>query len=264
MPSEQRFTFDEVGELYDRHRPGYPESLFDDLIAQSGLSVGDRVLEIGAGTGQATLPLAKRGFSIVCLEPGSSLVEIARRNLADYPKVRTECVTFEDWDTEDPAFDLVFSAQAFHWLSPDTRFSRCKAALRPGGTLAVFGNAVVPIETPARDGLNAVYSRLAPSVPGPMVTRWYAQEGPVIELFEESGCFGVVSASQYPWRQHYPTADYLELLRTHSDHQLLPPEQRRALLDAVAEVLEENGGGIEVQYEANLYAAKRLPYVTPL
>ena len=64
MATEQRFTFDHIADLYDRHRPRYPEKLFDDLLSLSGIIPSERILEIGSGTGQATLPLARRGFSL--------------------------------------------------------------------------------------------------------------------------------------------------------------------------------------------------------
>jgi len=53
-----RSTFDEAAELYHRARPGYPAALFDDLAELTSIRPGSRVLEIGPGTGQATLPLA--------------------------------------------------------------------------------------------------------------------------------------------------------------------------------------------------------------
>ena len=87
MTAEQRFTFDEIGDLYDRYRPGYPEDLFEDLLALSGISAGDRILEIGCGTGQATEPLARRGYAMSCLEPGPRLAAIARKNLAAFSGV---------------------------------------------------------------------------------------------------------------------------------------------------------------------------------
>ena len=65
---EQRFVFDEIAELYDRARPGYPEALVDDVVALSGIAPGGRILEIGSGTGKATEAFARRGFRIVCLE----------------------------------------------------------------------------------------------------------------------------------------------------------------------------------------------------
>ncbi len=56
-----RATFDRAALLYDEARPGYPEALFDDVVSLSRLPPGGRILEIGCGTGQATLPFACRG-----------------------------------------------------------------------------------------------------------------------------------------------------------------------------------------------------------
>ncbi len=257
MPTEQRFTFDEVGELYDRHRPRYPEALFEDLVSLSGISPDGRILEIGCGTGQATVPLARRGFPVLCLEPGPRLARLAREKLASFPNVRVVCETFEAWGIEAGAFSLIVSAQAFHWLAPDLRFTKSAAALRPAGALAVLGNAVVLDQSPIREALDAAYSRHAPSLAGPPMTSWYAQEGPIAALFSESGCFGPVSTRRYPWSHRYKTSDYLDLLSTHSDHRLLPPKQLESLLKAVAEAIEYRGGSIEVSYEANLYLGKR-------
>src|SRR5437588_12952784 len=74
-----RATFEEVPELYDRARPLYPAELFDDLVSFAGLEAGSQVLEIGCGTGQATLPLAERGFDIVGVELGTGLAAVTRR-----------------------------------------------------------------------------------------------------------------------------------------------------------------------------------------
>lgn len=46
---------------YDRYRPRYPDEVFDDLVESVGLTCGDKVVEIGAGTGIATEPLVERG-----------------------------------------------------------------------------------------------------------------------------------------------------------------------------------------------------------
>ena len=57
-----RTTFDEAALLYDDVRPGYPEALFHDVVSLSGIPSGGRILEIGCGTGQATVPFARRGY----------------------------------------------------------------------------------------------------------------------------------------------------------------------------------------------------------
>jgi len=262
---EQRFTFDEIGDLYDRYRPGYPEALFEDLLSLSGLSASDRILEVGCGTGQATLPLARRGYAMSCLEPGPRLASIARKNLAAFSGIDVVCETFETWPCELAAFGLVFSAQAFHWLAPELRFTRSAQALRPGGSLAVMGNAVMLDRSPhgdaggpLREALDDAYACYAPSIQGPPVTGWYAEAGPIAGLFSASDCFGTVVVRRYPWSHRYDTADYLGLMETHSDHRLLPEKQREQLHDAIAQALERFGGGIEVYYEANLYVAKRV------
>ena len=60
---ERRKTFDEVAELYDRHRPGYPEQLVDDVVWLSGIPPRGRIIEIGCGPGKATVPFARRGWT---------------------------------------------------------------------------------------------------------------------------------------------------------------------------------------------------------
>jgi protein-L-isoaspartate O-methyltransferase len=65
--------FDEAAEVYQRTRPVCPPQLFDDLIGLAGLSPGNRVVEIGCGTGQATVPLAERAMAVTAVEPGPNL-----------------------------------------------------------------------------------------------------------------------------------------------------------------------------------------------
>jgi SAM-dependent methyltransferase len=53
----RRTTFDAVADDYDRVRPGYLEQVLDDLVELAALSPGARLVEVGCGTGQATVPL---------------------------------------------------------------------------------------------------------------------------------------------------------------------------------------------------------------
>src|SRR5437588_4415336 len=96
-----RATFEEVPELYERARPLYPAELLDDLVSFAGLEAGSQVLEIGCGTGQATLPLAERGLEVVCVELGAGLVAVARHKLAGFPRVEVVNTVFEEWERDD-------------------------------------------------------------------------------------------------------------------------------------------------------------------
>lgn len=106
-----RWTFDEDALLYDRARPGYPESLFDAI---DRVAPGRRVLEIGCGTGQATVSLAARRYAVTAVELGASLAEVARANLVAYRSVEVLNEDFEWWQGPEVAFDLVVCATAWH------------------------------------------------------------------------------------------------------------------------------------------------------
>ena len=136
--AELRRTFDTAAERYDRVRPIYEAQIFDDLAALAGLDSRSRILEIGCGTGQATVALAQRGYRITAVELGARLAEIARRNLADYRDVEVTVAAFEEWPLAEQQFDAVVSANAFHWINRVVRVPKAAEALRSGGSLAVI------------------------------------------------------------------------------------------------------------------------------
>lgn len=84
--TQLRTLFDEEALVYDEARPGYPKALFNDIVSFSHLPANGRILEIGCGTGEATVPMARRGYNILAIELGANMADVARRNLADYPQ----------------------------------------------------------------------------------------------------------------------------------------------------------------------------------
>src|SRR5215469_11124312 len=74
-------VFDEIAAEYDRNRPMYPDELVDQACQVAGIGDGDRVLEIGCGSGQLTRSLVARGLHFTALEPGANLIALARQKL---------------------------------------------------------------------------------------------------------------------------------------------------------------------------------------
>lgn len=131
-------VFDEVAAEYDRNRPMYPDELVDQACRVAGIGDGDRVLEIGCGTGQLTRSLLTRGLHITVLEPGKNLIALARQNLEDAEAVEFLNARFEDASCPNNYFRAVFSAAAMHWIDPKVSWRKIADVLVPGGTLALI------------------------------------------------------------------------------------------------------------------------------
>jgi SAM-dependent methyltransferase len=224
-----REAFDQAAEAYHRVRPDYPEALFDDLIVLAGLAPGDRLLEVGCATGKATLPLARRGFHITCVELGTELAAVARRNLAGFD-VEVVAGRFEDWRPERPV-TLVFAATAWHWVDPAIRYRRAWETLRPGGHLALWAQEHVFPDggDPFFCEIQEVYEEIGEGLPDGAARLRPGELGDDRAGIEESGLFEVVGVRQYDWERIYSAEEYIELLGTFSGHLTMAGWQRDRL-----------------------------------
>lgn len=261
MPRDLRTTFDTVAELYDRARPSYPDAVFDDLIDMTGVPAAGRVLEIGCGTGVATLPMAQRGYRITAVELGANLAAIARRNLAAYPGVRIETAGFEEWVPPGEPFDLVFAATAFHWLDHAVAVPKIASLLRPGGAVAIIGGGhVAGGDTAFFDAVQPCYTRWMPDTT-PEATRLQDARDvpPAGAEIDASGLFGPLAHRRHVWLRQFTTATYIDELNTYSGHIALPETDRAALLACIAAHIDRDyGGAITKAYLTEIAVARRL------
>jgi SAM-dependent methyltransferase len=245
---ERRLVFGEVADTYDRVRPGYPPEVVDDLVALVGSPA--RVLEIGAGTGKATEALVAAGFDVLALEPSPTMAAVLHRRA---PTARVVETSFEGWAADEGPFDVVLAAQSWHWVDPEAGLARAADVLAPDGVLALLWNHAIEDEHPLRAELDAVYRREAPDLAGNPAGA-YAR--PHIDALAASERFGPVEVREHRWLHDLATADYLDLLRTHSDKRLLADDARERLLAGIAEVVDAHGGRIAVPHTAMLVVAR--------
>lgn len=227
-------TFDEAAELYQNARPDYPDALFDRLIGVTGLRPGDDVLEVGAGPGKATLPLARRGLRITALEPGPALAEQARTNLAGYPVDVVE-TRFEDWMASPGEFAAVVAATSWHWVDPRQRYQRAARALRAGGHLAVWGaQHVFPVDGDSFFAdLQEVYDAIDQGVPEAATQPRPGELAEQTDEIEGSGLFENVIVEHFDWTVDYTAEAYIDLLRTFSNHIAMAPADRERLFTEI-------------------------------
>ena len=255
-----RGTFNSAAGSYQQARPEYPAELFDDLIAAAELTPGARLLEVGCATGKATLPLARRGFTVTCVELGADLAAAARRNLAG---LNAEVIQarFEDWRPQPAeSFDLVFAATAWHWVDPSVRYQRAWQALRPGGHLAFWGATHVFPDggDPFFREIQDVYDEIGEGKPpGQDWPRPGEMPEHTAEI-EASELFTVTHVRQFDWERVYDAEGYIALLDTFSGHIAMEDWQRERLYSEIRRRLRQRPDGtLRRHWGSVLHVARR-------
>ncbi|MGW6917821.1 class I SAM-dependent methyltransferase [Kitasatospora sp. NPDC054939] len=257
-------VFGAVAEVYDAARPGYADALVTEVLAYAEL--GDRAaLEVGAGTGKATVLFAAHGIPLTCVEPDPLMAAVLRRNTAAYPRVRVEVGGFEEWAPESRRFGLLYAATSWHWLDPRRRWDLVHAALEPGGAVALFWNPHGVLDASLYEELAAVDRRhgIASSPHCAPASAYGAEPGSGEEdYWPEPGCrrdgrFTDLRGHRFRQEVRYDTERYLGFLTSVSTYRVLPPDRLERALAETAEVLDAHGGGIDMLHLGDLLLARR-------
>lgn len=278
IPRQYGKVFDAVADEYDRNRPAYPGELVDQACQVAGIGPGDRVLEIGCGSGQLTRSLVARGLRVTALEPGENLMKLARQNLAGTEAVEFVNASFEDAPCPPAHFQAVFSASALHWVDPDVGWRKIAGVLAPGGTLALIQYFGLE-EQRTKPDQEAVLAALRKVVPD-IAAGWPAyrdldatlagagqRRANVSEVWAwlgsydvardyASGLFGDVRVAAMPKPVEHTADELNAILRTMSFYAAISPDQRQALEQENAALHERLGRPIRASTVAILVTAR--------
>jgi SAM-dependent methyltransferase len=244
-------VFDQVAAEYDRRRPAYPDELVDQACHTAGIGSGDAVLEVGCGSGQLTRSLVARGLHVTAIEPGKTLIALARQNLEGTGPVDFVHAQFEDAVLPRARFQAVFSASAFHWIDPKVGWQKVADVLVPGGTLALvqYCGIADPRSQQDQEAILAAIGRVDPQVAAQWPTYrdidatlagMEQRRGNVSAAWAWLGCydiaqdyagplFGNVRVALAPKLVEHTPDELNALVRTMSFHARLSPGQRQAL-----------------------------------
>jgi ubiquinone/menaquinone biosynthesis C-methylase UbiE len=272
-------VFDEVADEYDRRRPAYPDELVDQACRVADIGSGDRVLEVGCGSGQLTRSLVARGLRVTALEPGKRLIELARQNLEGAGDVEFVNAQFEDASLPHERFKAVFSASAFHWIDPEVSWQKVADVLVPGGTLALvsYGGLEDPRTKADQDASLAAIRMVAPD----MAANWPTyrdldgtlagmeqRRGNVSEAWAwfgsydiaqdyASGLFGDVQVALMPKLVEHTPGELNALISTMSYYARLSPAQRQGLERQFEAIYARLGRPIRASVVTALVTARR-------
>ncbi len=151
--------FDRDVATYESARPPYPPELFALLEGKCGIGEGTRVLEIGPGSGQATLPLLHLGAEVVAVEAGPRMADRLRERTAGRP---CEVIgsRFEEAHLGARRFDVAVAATSFHWVDAAVAIPKLAGHLVDGGWLALWWT-IYRDAGPSDSGFDELVHRIA-------------------------------------------------------------------------------------------------------
>ncbi len=240
-PLDKRLSFNEVPEIYDEIRPSYPAALYEALFQM--LPPRPTILEVGPGTGQATKDLLACGASVHAVEIGPATAANLRANLPTN-HLKISIADFEQLPLSE-RFDTVFSATAYHWISPRAQTDRPAEVLKPGGLIAVVD--LIQVASPADRGFFAavqpIYDKYGQADPGFSPSTHEGADPPMRTLLEGDQRYLDVSVLRWNWDQTYTAARYRKLMLSYSGTQMMSAHDQLSLLDDIESFIEQHFEG---------------------
>lgn len=239
-------SFDVFANNYHSVRPGYPTTLFEDIKEMCGIESSSHLLEIGAGSGIATVELAKLGCHVIAIEPGTHLAAIAREQTENFKDVEVFEGTFEDFQTANK-FDAILAFTAFHWLNKGDKYQQVLDLLNISGSLVLVWNSFFQSDSIATTEVNRAYREFLPDV--------YPEESIVADVNEgvlsklnrreqevvANPLFYPVFLRKYLTTYNYDDQTYPKLLNTFPKVVEVEEEKRLRFLGRISEIVKRHG-----------------------
>ena len=256
------WTFDTVAATYEKWRPGYSDELYEMLFEYISLDQSSRVVEVGIGGGQATLPILKTGCHLTAVEYGEQFSKICEEKFKDYQNFTVITNKFENTDFEHDTYDLVYSASAFHWVPEEVGYKKVYSMLKSGGVFARFANH------PYRDKENPKLAAEIDKIYGLYYYKFHNKKQEELkEYTEEQAKQRAMIAEKYGFsdiryalfyrKRIFSAKEYITLLGTYSDHIAIEESMRKEFFSKLEEAINRYGGAIAIYDTIDLQLARK-------
>ncbi|MET0896245.1 MAG: class I SAM-dependent methyltransferase [Acidimicrobiia bacterium] len=123
---------------YGHHRQGFPSSMFDRLEPFGIGLAGQRVVDVGTGTGTVAREFALRGCHVIGIDPSTALLEQAHRLDAEFhAEVDHRVGSAEATGLDDGSVDVLSAGQCWHWFDRPAAVSEAARVVVPGGHVVI-------------------------------------------------------------------------------------------------------------------------------
>ena len=256
-------TFDTVVSNYDKMRPGYVDALYQAIFDYVHIDADSRVVEVGSGSGQATEPILRTGCALTAVEYGENFSKFLMEKFKKYDKFSVITGKFEDVQLEEEAYDLVFSATAFHWVPEEIGYPKVFSILKKGGAFARFANRpCISQDMPElAQKINELYGEYYAKYYGlhSGTKTWFTEEkAKEISLLPEKYGFKDIRYHLFHRERVFSGSEYVQLLGTYSDHIAIEDKIRKEFFAKIEEAINEYGGKIIICDTLDLELARKV------
>ncbi|WP_063040120.1 class I SAM-dependent methyltransferase [Nocardia pseudovaccinii] len=161
---------------YARYRPSYPQPFLDDLVERFHLDRTGRLLDLGCGTGQLTIPLAPHVAEAVGIDPEPEMLAEAaeQAQAAGLANATWAQGSSTDLPGEFGQFRLVTMGRSFHWMDREQVLTALDSMVDGDGAIVLANDSclVRPI-TPWQQTVEDIQRRFVPAelMPPPLPGR---------------------------------------------------------------------------------------------
>lgn len=255
---EESKKFDQVADIYNKYRPSYPEELIDEIKRISGIEAGSRILEVGSGAGLATGQFLGSRYRITCVEQGANLIEAAKENLTVSERDRVSFINipFQEWEEQEGTFDMMFSAQAFHWIPKPIGYKKVAKALKPGASMQLFWNKYMKDDSEC-------LTELADLMKEYSIMHMMDEEDLMLyktrmtDSIEVSGVFKPASIKEVRWEKDYTYDAFINFLKTANVYITMEDSERHILHVKLMDLFARNHYNITMKFNCVLFSAVR-------
>ena len=185
-----------------------------EILDAWNIAPGQRLLDIGCGSGQSAIPAARRGLRVTGVDIAENLIDYARnRAETEGLAARFDVGDVEDLPYEDASYDAAISMiGAMFAPRPDAVVAEMARVIRPGGKLYMAN--WTPRSMPAQ--MFKCVASVVPPPPDFVPPVLWGDEDTVRERLGENFTGIRLTHRIYPqWRYNFGAADLVELFRTH-------------------------------------------------
>jgi SAM-dependent methyltransferase len=224
----QGSSFGAAAAAYAAHRPDYAEAAVRWALEPAP---GQRVLDIGAGTGKLTAALLALGADVTAVEPDPAMLAQLRGWL---PSARSLAGRAESIPLPDASVDAVLAGQALHWFDMATAGPEIARVLVPGGIIAGLWNVYDD-----RVDWVAGLERITGGASGVTLTSWHTEADDAhLAGIDLPGLFGPAERAEFPHGQGRTVDSLLAMIATHSRLLIMPDDSRADLLGRIRAYVE--------------------------